>query len=310
MTLVAQVDNASRKTNAPKSVHATVPLEAVPISHRGDFETMARRRFQDPNPKREGQLLVLAATGRMSLSKASEPENDNAVKLAPASMPEREVKKIAAEILRPMNQGLISVGSAVTLTNTWTANTCRPYCRYWRRPRKTRYSGVIRKYLMPAFGIFVLRDLTPRTLQRYFSGMATQGIRTLQLSKFGMRFRAFFARRFPIFLITNPLDGLRLPQRQKRQAPKPIISPDQFNRLVQLVPEPYATMLYVAVWTGLASERTHRLEMALHSPRLRSRSRNGIAAGIGQHRRRMPVRRRLPLIPGNRADPSAENSHG
>ncbi len=33
--------------------------------------------------------------------------------------------------------------------------------------------------------------------------------------------------------------------------PKPTITPQDFNELVQLVSEPYATMLYVAVWTGL-----------------------------------------------------------
>ncbi len=38
------------------------------------------------------------------------------IKLAPASMSEREVKKIAAEHLRPMNQGLESLGSDGTTT--------------------------------------------------------------------------------------------------------------------------------------------------------------------------------------------------
>jgi len=35
------------------------------------------------------------------------------IKLAPATMPEREVLKVAAEHLRPLNQGLESIGSAV-----------------------------------------------------------------------------------------------------------------------------------------------------------------------------------------------------
>jgi integrase len=55
----------------------------------------------------------------------------------------------------------------------------------------------------------------------------------------------------PDFLVTNPLDGLRLPKDKRGRLRKPTISPEQFNTLVQLVSEPYATMVYVAVWTGL-----------------------------------------------------------
>lgn len=55
---------------------------------------------------------------------------------------------------------------------------------------------------------------------------------------------------------TNPIENVRLPRR-KRGKPHtmPYITLDEFNMLVDLMPEPYATMVYVAVWTGLrASE--------------------------------------------------------
>jgi integrase len=55
----------------------------------------------------------------------------------------------------------------------------------------------------------------------------------------------------PEFLVKNPLDGLRLPKDKRGRRRKPVISPEHFNNLVQLVSEPYATMLYVSVWTGL-----------------------------------------------------------
>ena len=50
----------------------------------------------------------------------------------------------------------------------------------------------------------------------------------------------------------NPVDKVRLP-RPKRGKPHamPYITLDQFNMLVELIAEPYATMVYVAVWTGL-----------------------------------------------------------
>ena len=53
------------------------------------------------------------------------------------------------------------------------------------------------------------------------------------------------------YLIKSPMEGLRLPLDKRAKQPKPTITPDEFNKLVELVAEPYATMLYVAIWTGL-----------------------------------------------------------
>src|SRR5216683_3055500 len=79
---------------------------------RGELETMARRRFQDPIPKREGNFWYLLCWQDV-FSEGVRTRKRQRIKLAPATMPEREVRKIAAERLRPLNQGLISVGSAV-----------------------------------------------------------------------------------------------------------------------------------------------------------------------------------------------------
>src|SRR5580704_16845944 len=79
---------------------------------RGDFEAMAKRRFQDPEPEVVGnwwQIRVYRdeyANGRRIRKRIR-------IRLAPASMPVREVQKIKAEYMRPLNQGLISAGSAV-----------------------------------------------------------------------------------------------------------------------------------------------------------------------------------------------------
>ncbi len=51
---------------------------------------------------------------------------------------------------------------------------------------------------------------------------------------------------------THPIHrGLRLPPDKRGRRSKPFISPEQFDSLLQFVAEPYATMLYTAVWTGL-----------------------------------------------------------
>jgi integrase len=53
------------------------------------------------------------------------------------------------------------------------------------------------------------------------------------------------------YLVKSPMEGLRLPLDKRPRQPKPTITPENFNNLVDLMAEPYATMMYVAVWTGL-----------------------------------------------------------
>jgi integrase len=45
--------------------------------------------------------------------------------------------------------------------------------------------------------------------------------------------------------------GLKLPVDKGPRRQKPVISPGQFSNLVEWVPELYASMLFVSVWTGL-----------------------------------------------------------
>jgi integrase len=52
-------------------------------------------------------------------------------------------------------------------------------------------------------------------------------------------------------LAKNRMEGLKLPPDKRPRRAKPFISPEQFNSLVQFIPEPYATAVYVCVWTGL-----------------------------------------------------------
>ena len=72
---------------------------------RGALEQMARRRFQNARPKREGRWWYLLYWQDIFANGASTRKRKRH-KLAPATLPEREVKKMAAEFLRPMNQGL------------------------------------------------------------------------------------------------------------------------------------------------------------------------------------------------------------
>jgi hypothetical protein len=137
---------------------------------RGDFEAMARRRFQNPKPFKEGQFWWLRVwdTGPTGSRKRQR------IKLAQVEMPAQEVKKIAEDKLRPLNQGLELTGSAMTLADYMTGTYIPTYLPLLSSSTQDSYSGVISKYLEPRFGDMCLRDLTRQTLQQYFSGMAVK----------------------------------------------------------------------------------------------------------------------------------------
>jgi integrase len=209
---------------------------------------MAKRRYQDPKPKREGNFWYLLTweDGPHGSRKRKRE------KLAPASMPAREVQKIADERLRPLNQGLISVGSAVNFKEYVESTYMPTELPLLATTTRDSYQGIIAKYLEPRFSPLCLRDLTPLTLQRYFSGLAGERVEHPSILKIRDALSSILrsAVRYG-FLIQNPMVGLKLPVDKRPRRQKPVISPEQFSNLVEYVSEPYASMLFVSVWTGL-----------------------------------------------------------
>ena len=212
---------------------------------------MARRRFQDPKPRRLGKWWYI-------LVWQDEFENGRRVrkrkreKLAPATMPLREVNKIAAERLRPVNQGLLTVGSAVPFRE-YVDNVYVPVVMpLMASSTRARYRSVIHNYLEPAFGESCLRDIGPMTVQKYLSGMADSRLSHESRDKIRDVLSSIMRSAVQYgYLVKNPVDGLKLPPNKKGRRSKPFITPQQFAALVALIPEPYATMVFVAVYTGL-----------------------------------------------------------
>jgi len=179
-------------------------------------------------------------------------------------MPVREVQKIKAEYLRPLNQGLISAGSATSLESFIGSVYLTTALPLMASSTQSRYRGIIENYLVPAFGALCLRDMTPLTLQQYISGFEIKGaekeqnagrkclshesvdkIRDVLSSILGSAVKYGF-------LITNPAAGLQVPpEKRGRRRHKPFVRPEQLAALIELIQEPYATMVYVAVYTGL-----------------------------------------------------------
>ena len=119
---------------------------------RGELEAMARRRFQNPVPKREGNWwYVLYWSDTFSDGKSTRKRQRH--KLAPGDIPEREAKKMAAEFLRPMNQGLIPIGSATKFEEYVEAIYKLTLLPLLAKSTRDRYEGVIKNYLRVPAGL-------------------------------------------------------------------------------------------------------------------------------------------------------------
>jgi ATP-dependent helicase/nuclease subunit A len=116
-----------------------------------------------------------------------------------------------------------------------------------------RSRGVIANYLVPEFGKLSLRDLTPLRLQRYFSGLAASPLAHESKDKIKDVLSAILGSAVQYgLLVKNPVEGIRLPaERRGKRKTKPHVTPEQFEQLLELISEPYASMVFVAVWTGL-----------------------------------------------------------
>jgi integrase len=211
------------------------------------------RRFQNPKPFREGHWWWINPwqdefkEGRLRRKRKR-------MKVCTAEMPEREARKMANEMLRPMNQGLQTIGSATRLAEYVNATYRPTVLPLMASTTQASYEGTLRKYLLPIFGDMPLRDLSTLTLQRYFSGLGNSRLGGDTVLKIKEVLSAVLASAVRFDLLTkNPLLAVQIPRsklvNKKRQ--KPHITPEEFERLVEFVGEPYATMIYVAVFSGL-----------------------------------------------------------
>jgi integrase len=237
-------------------------------SPRGDFEAMAKRRFQDPELEKVGNWWQIRIY-QDEYSAGRRIRKRKRIRLAPATMAMREVQKIKAEYLRPLNQGLVTAGSA-TMFEDYVRNVYTiTELPLLASSTQARYRGIVENYLVPTFGGFCLRDMTPLTLQKYISGFEVQGREEAEPGGESKVARKKLSRESIDktrdvlssilgsavkygYLVSNPAASLQVPpEKRGKRRHKPFIRPEEFAVLVELISEPYATMVYVAVYTGL-----------------------------------------------------------
>jgi len=219
-------------------------------------EKMARRRYQEPVPKKHGKHWTIVVMEDY-LQDGQPKRRQKRIRLAPLETKWRTVLRLRDEKIKPLNQGMLAWGSATDF-NTFVQQTYIPSeMPLLAKTTQQRYRGVLEKYLLPRFGKCILRDLTPSALQQYFSvGMAATNPTLRWESKDKIRdvLASVLKRAWRKYglLERNPMEAIELPpDKIGRRINMPYLTPEQFDLLVNAMPEPYATMVYVAIYTGL-----------------------------------------------------------
>jgi integrase len=253
-----------------KAIHEVVPGAIFSagtsfwVPSRSENEAMARRRHQCPAPFKHGNWWVI--NYRVDEFKDGQlARTQKQAKLAPASWKIRAVLDERDKFIAPLNHGSVAPGAAVTF---------KDYVSHVYRPNKLlllegssreRYESVLRTYLINAFGEKMLRELTPDTVQTLFTRLAVQPQSFTVGKKTVSRILSLQSRRkvWTVFssimaeakkgghLMFNPAEGIDLGRDVRGRHGQPFITPKQFESLLAIMPEPYATMVYVSVFTGL-----------------------------------------------------------
>src|SRR5581483_10436653 len=124
MRMFAIVDCLGMAKNINISIQNSIVGSDSAIAFRSRLEKTARRRFQCPKPVRSGNWWYVFVRVDV-FSRGGFVRRQRRLKLGPASLPEREARKIAAELLRPLNQGVESVGGALPFEQ-YVASVYRP----------------------------------------------------------------------------------------------------------------------------------------------------------------------------------------
>ncbi len=210
---------------------------------------MARRRYQKPTPKKRGkQWSILVREDVVKLGQRI--RKTKRIPLGPATLTRAEAERLRDDYLAAINQMQVGIGGAILF---------RDFARIYEQgvlstqacTSRARAKSVLKNYLNPEFGDLMLRELTLERLQGYFVRLQATKLSAESVDKTKdvlsglLRTAMDYGR-----LNANPAEKIRLKKR-KLTRPKPFIRVDQFYALLELMSEPYASMVYVAAFSGL-----------------------------------------------------------
>ena len=210
---------------------------------------MARRRYQKPTPEKRGNQWTILVREDV-VENGHRKRKVKRIVLGPSSLTRAEAERARDDYLAGINQASVGIGGAILF---------RDFARVYERDvlptlastTRERSKSVLKNHLNPEFGDRMLREITLEGLQSYFASLQATTLGPESLDKIRDVLSSVLGAAVDYGrLSTNPCAKIRLKKR-KLTKPKPFIRVEQFYALVELIPEPYATMVYVAVFTAL-----------------------------------------------------------
>jgi integrase len=211
---------------------------------------MARRRYQKPTPRKRGQQWSILVREDIAQQDGQRIRKVTRVPLGPATLTRAQADRLRDDYLAAINQANVGIGGACLF---------RDFARIYEKDvlstlastTRERSQSVVKNYLNPELGDLMLREITLELLQGYFARVQQSKLSPESVDKIRdvlsgvLRTAVEYGR-----LGSNPAAKVRLKKRKVSKA-KPFIRVGQFFALLALMVEPYATMVYVAVFTGL-----------------------------------------------------------
>ena len=210
---------------------------------------MVRRRYQKPTPQRRGRQWVILVR-EDEIVEGQPTRRLRRVGLGPATLSRAEAERLRDDYVAPLNEPALAFGGAIAFRD-FVRIYVRDVLSMYASTTQARAQSVLKNHLIPAFGDLILREITLERLQAYFARLQQSALSAESLDKIRdvmsgvLRTAVEYGR-----LHSNPVEKVRL-RRRKRISPKPFLRVEQYDMLEQALAEPYATMVYVAMFTGL-----------------------------------------------------------
>ena len=210
---------------------------------------MARRRYQKPTPKKRGKQWTILVREEV-VDDGQRKRNVRRVALGPASLTRAQAERLRDDYLVSINEPAVGIGGACLFrdfANIYERDVLSTHAS----TTQERSKSVLKNYLNPAFGGSMLREITLERLQHYFAELQRSKLspesvhKTRDVLSAVLRTAVDYGR-----LDMNPAEKIRLKKRRVNK-PKRFLRIGQFFQLLELIAEPYATMVYVAVFVGL-----------------------------------------------------------
>ena len=210
---------------------------------------MARRRYQKPMPQKRGKQWTILVREEV-VDHGQRKRKVRRVPLGPASLTRAQAERFRDAYLASINEPAVGIGGAC-LFRDFAHIYVQDVLSTHASTTQERSKSVLKNYLNPELGDQMLREITLERLQHYFAQLQRSKLSPESIDKIRdvlsavLRTAVDYGR-----LDTNPAEKLRL-KKCRVNKPKPFLWIDQFFRLIKLIPEPYATMVYAAIFTGL-----------------------------------------------------------